>query len=94
MEKVRVCARCGIDRDLLPKRSGRKDYCRGCRIKVEHIIRYGKDVCMAWRGDFDQYDNPVHNGALFLPGIRTCGHRDCINPEHITNEKDNYGNPS
>lgn len=48
------------------------------------MIRYGKgEVCLAWRGDFDENDNPVHNGKLFMPGVRSCGHRDCINPDHI-----------
>jgi len=80
----RRCVRCGINRDLPTKRSGRKDLCKGCRVKVEHVIRYAKgEVCLAWRGDFDAEDNPVHNGKLFMPGDRSCGHRDCINPEHI-----------
>jgi hypothetical protein len=48
------------------------------------VIRYSKnDVCLAWRGDFDENDNPMHDGKLFMPGVRECGHRDCINPEHI-----------
>ncbi len=56
-------------------------------MKVEHVIRYGKgEVCLAWRGDFDEADNPIHNGKLFMPGVRNCGHRDCINPEHIKQE--------
>jgi hypothetical protein len=38
---------------------------------------------LAWRGDFDRDDNPVHNGKIFMAGERRCGHRDCINPEHI-----------
>ena len=80
----RVCARCGINRDLPTKRNGRRDLCRDCRVRVEHVIRYSKnDVCLAWRGDFDENDSPMHDGKLFMPGVRECGHRDCINPEHI-----------
>jgi hypothetical protein len=36
-----------------------------------------------WRGDFDLEDNPMVNGGLLLPGVRLCGHRDCVNPHHI-----------
>jgi hypothetical protein len=40
-------------------------------------------VCEAWQGDFDDNDNPLLNGLLFMPGTRTCGHRDCINVAHV-----------
>jgi len=84
----RVCKRCGIDRDLPTKRAKNTNLCRGCRSKVEHVVRYDqKNYCLAWRGDFDEYDNPMHNGKLYLAGERTCGHKDCINEEHI-NRKD------
>ncbi len=82
MESKRNCSRCGIDRDL-PTKKTKIEFCRGCRVKVEHIIRYSDKTCLAWRGDFDKDDNPVHNNKIFMAGNRTCGHRDCINPEHI-----------
>ena len=87
MEEKRICARCGIDRDLPIKKQTGKEFCKGCRVKVEHVVRYAEGVCLAWRGDFDAEDNPIHNGNMFLPGERTCGHKDCINPEHITKGK-------
>ena len=83
MESKRVCSRCGIDREL-PTKKTNNEACRGCRVKVEHVIRYTNgETCLAWRGDFDRDDNPVHNGKIFMDGKRECGHRDCINPEHI-----------
>lgn len=82
MEHQRLCARCGIDRDL-PSKKSKNEICRGCRVKVEHVIRYSDKTCLAWRGDFDRDDNPIHNGQKFMAGNRSCGHKDCINPEHI-----------
>jgi hypothetical protein len=23
------------------------------------------------------------NGKLYLPGVRTCNHSDCVNPKHV-----------
>jgi len=83
----RKCDRCGINRDLPAKKQKKPELCKGCRIKIEHAVRYDNEVCLAWRGDFDSNDNPMHNGKLFLPGQRSCGHRDCINIEHINQER-------
>lgn len=48
------------------------------------MVRYDqKKYCLAWRGDFDEHDNPMHNGKLYLEGERSCKHKDCINEEHI-----------
>jgi hypothetical protein len=46
-------------------------------------IQYGASRCVPWRGDFDRDDNPIHHGILFLPGKRLCGHRDCVNANHV-----------
>jgi hypothetical protein len=40
--------------------------------------------CLAWRGELDDNLNPIDKrGRLHLPGHRTCGHKDCVNPNHI-----------
>ncbi len=31
----------------------------------------------------DNLDPVDESGALVLPGLRTCGHRDCVNPKHV-----------
>jgi hypothetical protein len=50
----------------------------------ESAIDYGHDdPCIPWRGDFDDYDNPIKAGKSYLPGNRLCGHRDCVQNSHI-----------
>lgn len=39
--------------------------------------------CKSWTGDYDDQDNPIKNGKLYLPGVRICGFRDCVNVIHI-----------
>lgn len=64
-------------------RTGRV-WCESCRVQRRRFIKYDNGlVCEAWQGDFDEWDNPTDNGELFMPGVRTCGHRDCVNPDHI-----------
>jgi hypothetical protein len=69
--------RCGI---LLDSR--RKKLCLDCGNKPQKTISYGNEICIPHRGDFDELDQPMLNGELFLPGQRTCGHADCVNPNH------------
>ena len=57
--------------------------CVSCRMRPALSIQYGASRCVPWRGDFDKDDNPMVHGELFLPGVRACGHRDCVNGLHI-----------
>jgi hypothetical protein len=43
--------------------------------------------CLPWHGDFDEQDNPIQDGEMYRPGIRTCGHRDCVRQSHIVRLK-------
>lgn len=40
--------------------------------------------CISHAGLYDDDDNPLaDDGSLYLPGVRLCGHRDCVNPRHL-----------
>lgn len=67
----------------LVKRRQQVVLCVSCRMRPALSIQYGASRCVPWRGDFDRDDNPIVHGELFLPGVRACGHRDCVNGLHI-----------
>lgn len=40
--------------------------------------------CKSHTGHYDDLDNPLtDDGQLFMPGKRSCGHSDCVQPAHI-----------
>jgi hypothetical protein len=83
------CERCGIEIDertiVRRKARGQDDQrCSDCRTQHLYEIKYEGIVCRPWRGEVDEDLNPIDGQLrLYLPGIRTCGHRDCVNKEHI-----------
>lgn len=82
-----VCTRCGIDLSQYaldhpnPETMG---LCRDCR-PVRTRLRSGH--CNPWMGEVDDDFNPIRNGKLYLPGKRTCGHKDCVKRSHIEVEE-------
>ena len=44
-----------------------------------------KGKCLPWHGGFAKDDViPLDDdGRLVLPGVRGCGHNDCVNPSHV-----------
>ena len=79
-----LCRRCGLSWIVpLTKRRQSIVLCVSCRMRPALSIQYGASRCVPWRGDFDGEDNPMVHGDLFMPGIRSCGHRDCVNGLHI-----------
>jgi len=83
------CERCGIEIDskTIERRKGRgilDGRCSDCRVKQLNEIKYNGIICRPWRGEVDEEFNPIdRNLKLYLPGIRTCGHRDCVTKDHI-----------
>jgi hypothetical protein len=83
------CERCGIEIDerTIERRRARgmtDQRCSDCRTQHLYEIRYNDIVCRPWRGEVDEDLNPIDGQLrLYLPGIRTCGHRDCVNKDHI-----------
>ena len=58
--------------------------CKSCTAKPSNQVGQSKDdYCKPHQGDFDYDDNPMKNGKLFRPGVRKCGHSDCIRTSHI-----------
>lgn len=82
-----TCTRCGTlwsypDRYVTrPEFDGSQ--CKDCKARPLTRVGSGLDYCTPWHGHFDEDDNPMQNGKLYKPGIRTCGHRDCVRPMHI-----------
>lgn len=77
------CDRCGVKYTISSRRPGKSDYCSSCIAKPTERITYSGAYCIAWHGQFDEQDNPVKNNQLYRPGVRTCGHRDCVRVSHI-----------
>jgi DNA-directed RNA polymerase subunit RPC12/RpoP len=80
-----ICNRCGhiwrVKMDEL--KSGVR--CADCRMGQSLIVKYGNTKCLPWQGEFDSetLTRPIYEDKPVLPGIRNCGHLDCVNPEHI-----------
>lgn len=88
------CSRCGRqrrERERLVWESECTD-CQGAEAPADQLLYYRGSkaiVCMPWQGEYDANDHPIDDlGQLVLPGPRSCGHRDCINPEHVVPEKE------
>lgn len=84
-EQKLVCKRCGFTEFVAADKRKRKDsLCTDCRRRPARTINYGQGKpCIPHHGVFDQDDNPIEYGRLYLPGKRVCGHRDCIQIAHI-----------
>lgn len=74
------CLRCGAK--LEARRRKGEEYCLSCRAKPAKTVKFFDDVCIPWRGDFDEYDNPLFHNKPYMPGERICNHSDCVNPNH------------
>lgn len=89
------CDRCG---QIIPKSTWEKsksrnkpdwDHCQDCKatpkqkLVVNHPI-LGKIECIPYTGELDELWRPINAvGDLYKPGERLCGHKDCINSNHI-----------
>lgn len=87
-EQKLTCRKCGVVSFVSPEKRKRPDeLCSDCRAKPRKKIHYGlAKPCLCWHGDFDEFDNPVLDGVLFMPGKRTCGHSDCVEITHLLSE--------
>lgn len=85
-----LCRQCGYEyetwgRYMLPDRNTKWYLCKSCNYQPSEIVRYGKDWCLAWQGDFDLewllcLDD---DGKPVKVGPRSCGHWDCVRKEHL-----------
>jgi hypothetical protein len=83
------CTRCGIEisEGAIERRKARGTFdgrCQDCRGHVSREVKYDGEPCRPWTGEVDEDFNPIDGRLkLFRPGMRTCGHKDCINKDHI-----------
>lgn len=77
------CVRCGFRWEIFAKKNNLTAKCESCKANRKEKIVYNGDICFPWLGDFDREDRPMLNDELYLPGLRLCKHRDCINVNHI-----------
>lgn len=61
--------------------------CSDCKAKPVLKVKYGNDYCEPWHGHYDLEDRPIKDGELYRPGVRKCGHSDCIRPSHIIGQE-------
>lgn len=94
-EGMSACDRCGqpVCRRVISKRLTRKSEtpkrCFAClakpvvRIAYQHPV-LGEIWCNPYEGNLNDDLYPVDDlGELYLPGERICGHKDCVNSNHI-----------
>ena len=82
------CERCGFEdhRAAILKRvaRGQGQLCGSCFAKPAKRVGYKDDFCQAWQGLYDDDDNPITNTRqLHMPGVRVCGHKDCVRVTHV-----------
>ena len=83
------CSRCGIELSEMAMkgralRGNSDDRCPDCRVGRLLEIKYNGEICRPWRGEVDDDLNPIDKDLrLYLPGVRSCGHRDCVAKNHI-----------
>lgn len=87
---AKPCPRCGqyipgYVLEARKKRNAQRTDCADCEAGQRKHIRYGNQVCVAWVGDIDlDTMQPLdERGRPHMPGIRTCGHNDCVNSAHV-----------
>lgn len=79
------CRRCGFKWSVSAEKRDLKDLlCKSCRVRPAKVIQYGVLRCEPYLGDLDAELRPIdEQGELVLPGVRSCGHSDCVNEKHI-----------
>lgn len=79
------CRRCGLKWVVTSDKKDARDLlCKSCRQGRQKVIQYGNLRCKPYEGDLNDDLQPIDkNGDLYLPGVRSCGHLDCVNPQHI-----------
>jgi hypothetical protein len=89
-----LCEQCGkiIRYDNWSRNKFRKrpewEKCSDCKAKPVYRVSYrhkvlGLITCQPWQFETDADLNPVRDGKLFRPGVRICGHKDCVVVGHI-----------
>lgn len=77
---LQTCVRCGIVWEVNTSRKNH-DLCESCRARKRQKV----SQCIDWHGHYaDDMITPVDDdGLTVLPGKRSCGKSDCVNPAHV-----------
>jgi len=73
------CPRCGLIWEINTTRKA-PDVCGDCRARKQTKI----GDCLIWQGNYaEDLVTPItEDGDLVITGEPTCGHQDCVLPEH------------
>lgn len=88
-EVAMICLRCGVEdvNGAIAKRVERhsSQLCSSCRARPSKTVDSEQGKCKPHKGDFDWATRqPIDNdGAVILPGVRSCHNADCVEPSHI-----------
>jgi hypothetical protein len=93
LQEFFACSHCGansLSREAIQKRQSRgssRRICLDCSASKKTTLAYGDLICKPWGGDFD-LDTlaPIKDGHLVMPGERICGHKDCVEPSHVSGQ--------
>jgi hypothetical protein len=79
------CERCGFEWQVSSRR-GKVILCASCRArKVQTLTLTDDGKCFPWAGRFaaDEVTPVDDDGQPMFPGVRGCGHNDCVNVAHV-----------
>lgn len=81
------CVRCGFIWDVVNTRKI-PSHCQSCRAQPIRSLMTENGKCIIWHGyfDVDQVTPVDEDGSPILPGIRSCGNKDCVNKAHVRKE--------
>lgn len=82
------CTRCGFVFQFHSRALFGRDFdttlCQDCKAKPVKTSTKNGVLCKPWDGEFDlNTSQPLKDGQPYKPGIRTCGHSDCVLNAHI-----------
>lgn len=77
------CVGCGYRWEIAGKYPNYQAKCVSCKAVRVEVIDYDGEECYPWGGEFDKNDFPMLDGKYYLPGVRSCNHRDCVNVNHV-----------
>jgi hypothetical protein len=85
MQRIQ-CERCGFQWELHSRQ--KTVLCGSCRARKVQTVHTRMGKCLPWHGGFAADDvTPLDDdGMPVLPGVRLCGHNDCVNVLHIQKE--------
>jgi len=78
------CTRCGYEWEVTTVRKNH-NLCASCRARKVQSVHTVKGKCIPWHGHFapDQITPVDDDGEIVMPGLRACGHSDCVSPNHV-----------